>query len=619
MATLGQLSATLVLMVSIPHASASETFTVFESGAERVFQMVSATEVREERHTQQLTVLPRVSVAVATRELVPALAARYGALRWRPGAVGGFYDFEYATPRAALAAAAQLHAAGFPAGPELLRQRRPRFTPADPLYPQQWYLRNRGQRGGLQGLDLNVGGAWQKVRGRRVNIAIVDDGLELGHRDLRASVLPLTGRKTQSLHYDFNRETTNPRPTSRDSHGTAVAGLAAAASNGRGGVGVAPRARLAGLRLTARAASDRLEARALQYRRDRLHIYNNSWGPADDGSTVDGPGPQLARVLRDGVRFGRRGRGSIFVWAGGNGRTVGDDSNYDGYANALETIAVGGISDRGVQTTNSEGGANLVVVAPSSSERRQGLITTDLTGRRGYNRNGRNDGLVIPRRNVADNDYTNDFGDTSGAAPLVSGVVALMLEANRQLGWREVQDILIRTARRVHPADKGWQLNGAGLWFNHKYGSGLVDATAAVKRAKTSVRLGAKTSVRRKSAGLPLRIPDNDRRGVVVSFDLSAEQNLRVEHVQFIVTVTHAFRGDLHFELVSPAGMVSTVPGRRLDRGRRLVGWPFMSVRHWGENSQGVWTLRVSDRAARDVGTLDQVELVVHGTRITRG
>ncbi len=96
--------------------------------------------------------------------------------------------------------------------------------------------------------------------------------------------------------------------------------------------------------------------------------------------------------------------------------------------------AQGAVSARGLQTSESERGANLVVVAHSSSARRQGVVSTDRRGRLGYNANGTNDGTVIPSNNYPDLDYTNDFGMTSGAAPQISGIVALMLQANPSLG-----------------------------------------------------------------------------------------------------------------------------------------------------------------------------------------
>lgn len=594
-----------------------EIFALNHAGNERSFRQVSPAHVQDTESGQVFAMSPELSVAAADAAVAERAGRRFGAIRTEPSGVGGLYLFSFPSVRDALFAAKRLKRADFRVAPSLWQQRRVRFAPRDPLYAQQWHLLNRGRLGAKRGIDLNLRPAWQSYRGEGIGIGIVDDGLQLNHPDLRANVFPVSADPAQSVHFDFNRGRTDPAPGRGDAHGTAVAGLAAAGSNRSGGLGVAPGARLAGLRLIGAPSTDAMEASALQHREDVLQIYNNSWGPEDDGRTVEGPGLLALAALERGVLFGRGGRGSIFVWSGGNGRQERDDSNYDGYANAIETIAVGAVSDRGRQTSESENGANLLVVAPSSSLMRQGLVTTDLTGRRGYNRDSSNDGFVRQPSNLRNLGFTDDFGMTSGAAPLVSGVVALMLQANPSLGWREVQDILIRTARKVHPSDAGWRQNGAGLWFNQKYGAGLVDASAAVAAAEAARRMGGATKVGKDLTGLDLAIPDNQTAGVEVRFDLGAEPSLRVEHVQFIVTVEHSYRGDLHYELVSPSGMSSTVAARPLDRGRRLLRWPFMTVRHWGEESRGVWTLRVSDRARRDTGVLRAAEIVVHGVRIT--
>jgi len=588
-------------------------YFIFSGGAERAIRILGENRVIETgagRLVDQPVWLaqPEVIVPAARKSMVPLLAERYEAASWRAARIGGFYVFTYASLPLAFSAAERMWLDGLEASPLIARRKHSRFVPADPYWTEQWHLRNIGQRAAVPGFDLNVAPIWTRFLGRGIVIGIVDDGLQIDHPDLAANT-------RHGLHYDFLRGRPDPSPLRSDVHGTPVAGLAAAAANTGGGLGVAPQAAVAGLRLTSRAATDDQEASAFSWKNNAIHIYNNSWGPSDDGSTLEGPGGLASTALLNAVTFGRDGRGSIFVWAGGNGRGV-DDANFDGYANSIHTIAVGALSDTGRQTSDSEPGANLLVVAPSSSLRRQGLVTTDLRGARGYNRNGRNDGSVIPLSNLENIDYTNDFGMTSGAAPLVSGVVALMLEANPRLGWRDVQEILLRTARRVHQSDAGWRQNGAKLWFNHKYGAGLVDAAAAVSSAENWSPLSGATHVAVSRARLGLGIPDAAPSGAMVDFDLSAQRELRVEHVEVVVSARHGRRGDLRFTLTSPSGMVTVIGPRRLDGGRNFARWPFRTVRHWGESSRGVWSLRVEDVAADYQGTLTNVELVVRGSRV---
>lgn len=592
-------------------ASGGEETVLRLAGREYVMEIAKDGSVRG----IPLRIEPRVVVRASRATELPALVAQTGATSWSQAKVGRHYNLEFADAAHALDATELLQRSGYEASPAILRRKQSRFTPGDRLFSDQWNLVNNGAREGTIGIDLNIAGAWGKWRGKGVSVGVIDDGLEWKHPDLAPNCYPLAA----AMHHDFNGNDNDPAPGRGDDHGTAVAGLLAAASNFIGGLGVAPEAKLAGLRLTAAATDGETEASAFSWANATLAIYNNSWGPDDDGATVQRPEAVARDAILAATTFGREGLGNIFVWAGGNGRPERDDANYDGYANLPETIAVGAVSDRGLQTSESERGANLVVVAPSSSAGRQGLVSTDRRGRLGYNANGSNDGTVIPSRNYPDLDYTNDFGMTSGAAPQVSGVVALMLEANPDLGWRDVQEILITTARRISPTDKDWKKNGAGLFFNHKFGAGLVDASAAVAAAASWTKLPAATTatVSKKKLGLP--IPDGKAAGTTVEFDLSdivKYPPIRAEHVQFAVTLRHAYRGDLRFVLTSPSGMTSLVEARPNDAGKALSNWAFMSVRHWGESSKGKWKLAVIDTYAGDTGKLEAATLVVRGTRL---
>ena len=112
--------------------------------------------------------------------------------------------------------------------------------------------------------------------------------------------------------------------------------------------------------------------------------------------------------------------------------------------------------------------------------------------------------------------YTGTMNGTSSAAPSVSGVAALMLEANSKLTWRDVGYILAKTARKVDPTissganavtftptggtsswnlDEPWITNAAGFNFQNRYGFGLVDANEAVKLAvKYTVPAGRRST-----------------------------------------------------------------------------------------------------------------------------
>ena len=489
-----------------------------------------------------------------------------------------------------------------PAYTPTLRQHQKRFVPNDPLFANQWHLQNTGQQGGTAGEDARLMSAWDVATGAGVVIGVIDDGVQHTHPDLAAAY-------RADLSYDFNFNDSDPTPGTGDDHGTAVAGVAAArGNNGVGVSGTAPAASIAGLRLISAATTDQQEATALGYKPQDIAIYSNSWGPSDTGSNLEAPGPLTLAALANGVAAGRGGKGSIYVWAAGNGLEANDNSNYDGYANSRYTIAVTAVDNTGNQAWYAEPGANILVAAPSngdSSGTEVGITTTDRTGTAGYN-TGSTAG------NLPDGNYTNDFGGTSSATPLVSGVVALMLEANPNLGWRDVQHVLATTARKNDPTDPDWAQNGTGRWVNHKYGFGVVDAAAAVNAAKTWTNVGAEVSATSGVITVGQSIPDNSAAGITSSFTLGAD--VRIENMEVVLNATHASRGNLQVVLTSPSGTRSVLAERRTDSNDHYTGWTFSTVRNLGESSIGTWTLTVSDLTAGTVGTFGSWQMNVYGT-----
>ncbi|NBS07130.1 MAG: hypothetical protein EBS69_06995 [Verrucomicrobia bacterium] len=478
----------------------------------------------------------------------------------------------------------------------------PRFIPNDVNFPSQWHLYQTSVPNGgtTSGVDVNVINAWDLYKGAGVTIGIVDDGLQLTHPDLSPNISAVSG-----IHHDWNDSTpTDPTPSSLNAHGTAVGGVASARGNNTIGVsGVAPEAKLAGLRLVAGPASDADEVDAFGWRNDVIAIKNNSWGPDDDGTSITKLSSSVNAALLSAVTNGRSGLGEVFVWSNGNGGSyasaqfVTDSSNYDGYANSIYVISVGALANTGQASSYTEKGGNVSVTAPSNGGT-LGITTTDLSGLPGY----------------TSTDYTSNFGGTSASAPMVSGIVALMLQANPSLGWRDVKEILIRTARPIDTGDSGWVNNNAGIKFNPWYGAGLVDAEEAVNRALDWENLEPMTSASASQTGLNLLIPDNKPEGVTV--DLPISSSFRVESVAITVTATHLYRGDLVFTVISPAGTQVRMTGgvRYLDSNSNLDNVTFTTPFLWGESSAGTWQVKAADEWIAISGRLKAASITVYGS-----
>jgi len=471
----------------------------------------------------------------------------------------------------------------------------------DPLFDDQWHLLNTGQEGGTAGMDLNVTAVWSMgLRGEGIRIAVVDDGLEIDHEDLATNIA--TG-----LSHNYIDDGNNPVT---GKHGTAVAGTIAARDfNDLGLRGVAPRANLVGYNLI-QALTLSNEADAMTRDMENVHVSNNSWGAPDDAD-LHASSLLWRDAIVTGLIQGRNGLGILYVWAAGNGARIGDNSNYDGYANNRGVVAVCAVDDDGNHAAYSEAGANLWVCGPSRSDVNvgHGISTTDNDGASGFNVSG--------APNYTNLGYSKLFTGTSAATPGVSGVIALMLQANPALGWRDVRLILAQTAQKNDPSHEDWFTNGAGHDINHIYGFGMVDANAAVAVAFAWNNVGAEEA--HEETALPsLAIPDNDPSGVEDTIAIVGSGLSNIEYVEVTFSAAdHTFSGDLEITLnnnttgtVSRLAEVHNCPG--------LVctphdDWVFGTARHLGEVADGSWTLKVADKAVLDVGTFQSWGVKFYG------
>ncbi|EHQ07890.1 S8 family serine peptidase [Leptonema illini] len=478
---------------------------------------------------------------------------------------------------------------------------------AEPLFGDQWHLLNSGQSGGTSGEDAGVTGAWDAgYTGSGVTIAIVDDGIDILHEDLRANI-------NTSRNYNYVESSTDLAPHFLyATHGTSVAGVSAADCNGKGVSGVAPDATMVGYNLLL-TNSDANNADAMTRNGDIVAVSNNSWGAPDLlGTLNDSLSSSLWRTaILDGINNQRNGKGIIYAWAAGNGQNSTtnriDNSNYDGQANFRGVMAICAVSNAGKQSSYSERGANLWVCAPSNGGS-LGITTTDIRDNYGY----------------TTSDYTDDFGGTSSASPLVAGVVALMLQANPDLTWRDVRYILARTARKVDPTDTDWINNDAGIPVNHKYGFGVVDASAAVTMARTFTSIGGSSTLKSKASNTDspaAAIPDNDVNGISRTVTVSSSGITDIEWVDIEVTFVHTYAGDLNFVLTSPDGTTAHLSEKHVcTDGTNITAtcpfngtWRFGAARFLDETADGTWTLKVTDGAADDTGTLNSWSVTVYG------
>ncbi|MEG5019335.1 S8 family serine peptidase, partial [Microcoleus sp. B4-C2] len=509
------------------------------------------------------------------------------------------------------------------------------------LFQEQWWLFNTGQRvennigtAGTPGIDLNVLPLWPFYTGKDIKVGVVDDGLDGNHEDF-------AGNFNQSLSLPDNLGGPFP-PTGNDNHGTAVAGIIGARRNNVGTVGIAYEANIAGFKFTGTAIGSSLERQA------NFDVSNNSWAYEFSFLNQDA----LVNAIHKAVETGRKGLGTVFAFGAGNFREYvnpnaaaepqqrGSNANLSRVSNSRDVIVVAAIDNKGVVAPYSTPGASLLVSAFGDSP--ASIATVDRTGKDGYN----TDDTAKNRGNFPNSNYTNDFSGTSAATPMVSGVAALILQANPKLGYRDVQEILAYSARKNDPDNQSvastqyaggkipkdtWTFNGAknwnggGLHVNHDYGFGLVDATAAVRLAETwQPRSGpakneaATAAINNEKSKLvnltlptPIEIPDNNSTGITQTFKFDSginidklELDLNIEHGQFqdlVVKLTSPDKTEsIILDRVPYYTQVNQADGTKADYGFKgpTLNYTFSSARHWGETGLGDWTLNISDNSA---------------------
>jgi subtilisin-like proprotein convertase family protein len=483
--------------------------------------------------------------------------------------------------------------------------------PQDTLFAQQWHLYNTtaGQ------YDLDVVKVWDDYTGKGIKVFVIDSGIDFQNPDLAPNY-------DQLLDHDFASGDDDASPADAfDNHGTSVAGIIGGARNGTGVVGVAYDATLVGYR----AGSDGFAFSAITAALTAAlaadaPIVNMSLGVVDSYYPVTSATIGANAAIDNLTKTGRDGLGAIVVKAAGNerGHTYIHDLNAYGFGSDTHAINVAAINQDGFVSSYSTPGAPILISAFGSEG---SVVTTDRIGADGYNTDADDPGI------------TKTFDGTSAATPMISGVAALMLQANPDLGWRDVQTILADTARHVGSAigatavsgvelflwsfNKATNWNGGGMHYSADYGFGLVDALAAVRLAETWTQQS--TSANEASADVsvlgisPVDLVNGDAAGKSFSADVS--QAMTVERAAVTMTFSGLLTADLYVYLTGPDGQEYKLIGGIREPYDEITQatytYTFETQQMRGESGTGTWTVRTAD-GVNNSGTLSVSNISVH-------
>ncbi|APJ04908.1 S8 family serine peptidase [Silvanigrella aquatica] len=470
----------------------------------------------------------------------------------------------------------------------------------------------------------------------------------------------------------------SPIPEDDSDHGTMVSGIIAMRSNlGFGGSGVAPRAQLAAYNVISQGSQtfqNFLDSLGGSDASNGNDIFSMSYGFSNMKQIPDDNASVRASLaaFKMGTRQLRNGKGALYVKAAGNGfsrlgmfsgwacqsaiqfNVSCQNSNMNLENSLPEVITVGAVNAHGVKSSYSTTGASLWISAPGgeygvdkswvehhvnklgdvidwndyrATIGEPAIVTTDVSGTRyGVSKYSklldkkeilgiRNEFNACDIEENKDGNYTNSMNGTSSATPITSGSIALILEANPDLTWRDVKYILAKTATKIDPdfagvymqlpngesyqAEQGWLDNAAGFHFSNWYGFGLVNVGEAVSLAKNyDVDLGNYVDqywFPKYFSAMNLVVKSGDIKGLVNSVRIPKSESLSIESVQIKVTIESKYVGDVALELTSPSGTKSIIwhAGNAFSGNGNIVDMPMQSNAFYGENSAGEWKLKV--------------------------
>lgn len=300
----------------------------------------------------------------------------------------------------------------------------------NPLFYQQWaihydaefYAQNRIS----SDAHINPQDLLQRYSGKTIRVAVIDDGFDVNHPDLKENIII-----TKSVLTDAQVVSDVSHTNDTDHHGTSVAGIIGAKNNTIGIMGLASNVELILIKIPMDYSSDAANIKAFDlaefYGAD---IINCSWGT---GEISDG----LRAKIADLANNGRNGKGTLVVFASGNNNTLmlNDESSIE------EVFGVGATDREGLRTLYSDFGPDLDLSAPGGDL--LGITTLDPLGSDGSSA----DGYI--RFDQFTDGVESYFIGTSAAAPIVSAALALALEADPDLTRTQLFEHLQYTSKRV--------------------------------------------------------------------------------------------------------------------------------------------------------------------------
>jgi len=508
----------------------------------------------------------------------------------------------------------------FPIGlNNLVITKSPYIKPADQFASKsfldklQFHIRNSGNNGGIAGEDINITQAWVNgYNGTGVHITVIDNGCYGNHSDLINKFDWSHSWSYTDICDNVNKsniplECKNVEPSQGSyGHGTTMVSVIAGDVDSNCGIGIAFNSTVSCFKYLPQNNSIKrlydMIMRSNSITDIKLYSLNNRCFLDENDIPrchVETHFNDISNALHSASTKGRKGLGVIFVLSAGNDGHNGGDVQFSAIHRDRHCIVVGSTTDRGSRAFYSNRGTSILVNAPST----------------GFYHPFDDDNGISQISTAFGPDpkscYKKQTG-TSYSSAMVAGVIAIILQANPQLSWRDIQYILALTATHNDPNCPSWQVNSNQIWYSSFYGFGRINAGLAIEAAKNWTKLDPESSVSFYSSEVftikpclqnPLEIPLYMESGV--SF---------VEAVELSFTLSDDVFSTLRVTLESPSSTMSILKLPSINvmnggAGKKV----FLARDFFGESSEGMWTLEVFNTGCTPTATISKISFTIYG------
>ena len=468
------------------------------------------------------------------------------------------------------------------------------YTPKDPLFEKQFGLLNNGQFNGLEREDIRVERVWNDEKfGSKIPICIISDGCYHDHDDLSPNF---------DLNHSWNYFTWENNPdhleASETHRGTEFAGITSAAGNNICGIGVAPKSTFSCFNIdnqnkTRENIIDMIN-RGNDYFRVKLLGTLHRCGERCIHQPFDS---EIHNALLDAPST------INFVSPAGADAFLGGDTNFFPLSRNPRVIVVSDSTHRGAHSSWSNRGTSILCNAPvgGSSSFDDDFFPS------------------MPGIGVSSHDECNDTIDPVGSgAAYVAGAIALTLETNPSLTWRDIQAMIIETSSINNPKHHSWTLNKANYMYSHFFGFGRVDTDLLVSAAKQWTLLPPQIQNNQTIQLNDEEVPTMNNGSINITFEINEELNTEIKFIEFVqvsLNITVIDASLLRIQLISPSGTLYNVKVTSIsDDDKENVYLTYTVRGFYGENSRGTWTLHVVSDSIGDTSIIHSATLVIYGT-----